>query len=88
MAWYTNKYMHSAEAEARLLGFNYAVAPNEWEANMLATNDIFAWILRMWNNNRGDGLWYKPPIDFEEMLWKVQIKSWDTFAHAYFYAAS
>jgi hypothetical protein len=55
---------------------------------MLAIDDIFAWILRMWNENRGDGLWYKPPIDFEEMLWKVQIKSWDNFAHDYFSQAS
>ncbi|CAL5874060.1 uncharacterized protein PFLUO_LOCUS8347 [Penicillium psychrofluorescens] len=42
----------------------------------------------MWNDNRGDGLWYKPPIDFEERLWKVQIKSWEKFAHIYFSEAS
>jgi hypothetical protein len=83
-----HKYMNDVEFAKRIKELNYAESPNEWEANMLAKDDIFAWILRMWNDNRGDGLWYKPPPDFEEMLWKAQIKSWDTYARNYFLEAS
>jgi len=25
-------------------------------------SDICSWILNVWNENRGDGLWYKPPM--------------------------
>jgi hypothetical protein len=62
---------------------DYENFPSSWEERMTAGGGIFAWILKTWNNNRGDGLWYKPPTDLEERLWRVQIRSWGPHARAY-----
>ncbi|OAX81905.1 hypothetical protein ACJ72_03750 [Emergomyces africanus] len=61
----------------------YQHSPHEWEAKMEARGDVFSWILKTWNDNAGDGFWYKPPVDFEELLWRDLIKSWDGYARAY-----
>ncbi|KAJ5297952.1 hypothetical protein PENANT_c012G08336 [Penicillium antarcticum] len=82
------RYLAPEDANRRLQELHYMEFPNDWEAKILATDDIFSWILRMWNDNHGDGLWYKAPVDFEGMLWKVQIKSWGSFARDYFSEAS
>ncbi|OJD11161.1 hypothetical protein AJ78_08015 [Emergomyces pasteurianus Ep9510] len=61
----------------------YQDSSDEWEARMEARGDVFSWILKTWNDNAGDGFWYKPPVDFEELLWRDLIKSWDGYARTY-----
>ncbi|KAJ5802301.1 uncharacterized protein N7503_004751 [Penicillium pulvis] len=59
----------------------------DWEADIMAKDDMFSWILRVWNENRGDGLSHKPPPYLDELLWKTQIQSWGKFANEYFHKA-
>ncbi|KAK2748681.1 hypothetical protein FQN57_000262 [Myotisia sp. PD_48] len=66
---------------------DYVHHPDSWEQRMKAGNDIFSWILDTWNTNRGDGLWYKPPANLEEKLWKVQVASWKYHADNFLKAA-
>lgn len=79
------EYPSYGEAEARIEELKPDLSI--WEDNIMAKDDIFAWILRIWNENSGDGLSYKPPVYLDEILWKTQTQSWEKFAHDYFHKA-
>ncbi|KAI9935113.1 hypothetical protein MW887_000734 [Aspergillus wentii] len=59
-------------------------SPATWEEDLTKMGGILGWILETWNSNRGDGLWYKPPPDLEERLWRNQVRSWDLYSREYF----
>ncbi|KAJ5772217.1 hypothetical protein N7520_002746 [Penicillium odoratum] len=75
-----HRYPTDEEFGKRINELEYKESPADWEAKILAPGDIFSWMLRFWNENRGDGLWYIPPQDYENRLWKSQIKSWNGIA--------
>lgn len=79
------KYPSTDEAANRVS----ALKPDspDWEADIMAKDDLFSWILRVWNENSGDELSYKPPPYLDEILWKIQIQSWGNFANEYFHKA-
>ncbi|KAJ5546970.1 hypothetical protein N7494_004555 [Penicillium frequentans] len=79
------EYPSDEEIATRIAGLE--PSDPDWEARIMAKNDIFAWILRIWNENRGDALSHKPPHYLDEILWKNQIQSWGKFAHEYFHEA-
>ncbi|KAJ5660221.1 hypothetical protein N7507_006672 [Penicillium longicatenatum] len=82
------RYLSKDEILDRLRDLDYGTVPEMWETKMLEVDDVLSWILRFWNENRSDGLWYKDPRDLEERLLELQIRSWGQFARDYFDDAS